>query len=181
MADTKFGSKELAAAALEDYNKFTANRNADSLRKLYDTLFNLNAALREETQTATLQPVKTILSKLEKNATLTPEDMQLIRLWLVGDAEAYAAKENDFESWTAELNRLVTEISGPATQADEVKAAMAVQGTVTDALGLIPNIQKFLEAQDRVKRFERSTKTLDGPTQLAIKNLLEAKIKSVND
>ena len=175
------GTKELAAAAQEAYNKFSADKGGDSLRRLYDTLFNLNAALREGTQKATLQPIKIIISKLEKNTPLTPDDLQFIRLWLVGDAEAYSSRENDFENWMTELGRLITAIAQTAAQASDVRANMTIQGTVTDALGVIPNMQKFLEALDRVKRFERSTKTLDGPTMTAIKNLLEGKIKSAND
>lgn len=178
MAEKTLGTKELTAAALEAYNKFAADKGEVSLRKLYDTLFNLNAALREEIQKTTLEPLKIIISKLEKNTPPTPEDMQFIRLWLVGDAEAYSSRENDFNGWLTELNRLITAISQAAPQASDVRAAMAAQGTVIDALGLIPNMQRFLEALDRVKRFENSTRTLDGTTMLAIKNLLEGKIKS---
>ncbi|OGS13564.1 MAG: hypothetical protein A2234_01455 [Elusimicrobia bacterium RIFOXYA2_FULL_58_8] len=181
MAEKTPGSKEFAAAALEAYNKFAATKGADSLRKLFDSLFNLNAALREEVQKSTLEPVKIIISKLEKNTPLTPDDMQFIRLWLVGDAEAYAARENDFSGWITELTRLMTTIAQTAPQATDVRANMAVQGTVTDALGLIPNMQKFMEALDRVKRFENSTRTMDAGTMLAVKNLLEGKIKSTND
>lgn len=181
MADQKLGSKELAAAALEAHTKFAADRNADMLRKLYDTLFNMNAVLREETQKTTLEPIKIIISKLEQNTPLTPEDMQFVRLWLVGDADAYAGRENDYNGWLTELARLMALISQAHAQEPGVRASMAVQGTLTDALNLIPNIQKFLEALDRVKRFENSTKALDGPTMFAIKNLLEGKIKSAND
>ena len=181
MADKILGTKELAAAAIEAYNKFTADRGADSLRKLYDTLYDLNAALREEMQKNTLQPIKLILAKLDKGTPLTPDDRQIIRLWLVGDAEAYSSRENDYNNWTAELTRLMTAISQTAGQIADVRGNMAVQGTITDALGVIPSMQKFLEALDRVKRFENSTRTMDSGTMLAIKALLENKIKSPND
>ena len=181
MAEPTLGPKELAAAALEAYNKFAADKKADTLRKLYDTLFNLNAALREETQKRTLEPIKLIIAKLDKNIPLSPEDLQFIRLWLVGDAEAYAGRENDFNAWQTELGRLMAVVAQAAPQLADARANMAAQGTLTDALGVIPNMQKFLEALDRIKRFENSTKTLDGPTLLAIKNLLEGKIKSGHD
>jgi len=181
MAEKIHVTKELTAAAVEAYNKYADTKSGDSLRKLYDTLDNLNAALREEVQKATLQPIKLIISKLEKNTPLTPEEMQFVRLWLVGDAEAYACRENDFNAWLGELTRLMTALSQAAAQAQDVRTNMAMQGTITDALGVIPNIQKFLEAADRVKRFEKSTATLDGNTILAIKNLLEGKIKSPID
>lgn len=181
MAEKIPTTKELAAAAIETYNKYADTKSGDNLRKLYDTLYNLNAALREEMQKSTLQPVKLIISKLEKNTPLSPEEMQFVRLWLVGDAEVYSSRENDFNAWLSELTRLMSALSQTAAGAADVRSNMAMQGTITDALGVIPNIQKFLEAADRVKRFEKSTTTLDGTTMLAIKNLLEGKIKSPND
>ena len=180
MADKQLSSKELAAAALDAYNKFASARTNDALRKLYDNLYNLDQALREEVQKATLEPIKIIISKLEKGTIPSPDEMQTVRLWLVGDAEAYARKENDFSVWAAELTRLMTELSRLPAQAPNAKGITEVQGTVTDALGLIPNMQRYLESLDRVKRFENSTKTLDPGTMEAIKNLLEGKIKSPN-
>lgn len=181
MADRTTTSRELAAAALDAYNKFAATRSNDALRKLYDTLYNMNAALREEMQRTTLETIKIIIAKLEKGTMPTPDDMQFIRLWLVGDAEAYSGRENDFNNWTSELTRLMTVISQSAGNLSDIRSLMAAQGTVTDALGLIPGIQRYLESLDRVKRFENSTKTLDSSTMLAIKALLEGKIKSPND
>ena len=181
MAEKTTTSRELAAGALESYNKFAATRNSDALRKLYDTLYNMNAALREEMQRTTLETIKIIMAKLDKGTVPTPDDMQFIRLWLVGDAEAYTSRENDFNNWTAELTRLMTVISQSAENISDVRSMMAVQGTIVDALGVIPGIQRYMESLDRVKRFENSTKTLDASTMLAIKNLLESKVKSAND
>ena len=180
MAENKIGTKELAAAAVEAYNKFGTEKKNDHLRQLYDHLYNLDAMLREEMQKNMAEPVKILISKLEKNTPLEPGDMELIRLWLIGDAEAYLAKENDYSGWMTELTRLMTVISQTGGQIPDVKAGMGLRGTLTDALGLIPNMQRLLEAQDRVKRFEASTKAMDSATMLAIKNLLETKIKSPN-
>jgi soluble cytochrome b562 len=180
MADKLPTSKDFAAAALDAYNKFAAGRTNDTLRKLYDTLYNMDQALREEMQKNTLEAMKIIIAKLEKGTAPSPEEMQYVRLWLVGDAEAYARKEGDFNAWASELTRLMTEVTRTSAQAPNAKSMVDMQGTITDALGLIPNMQRYLESLDRVKRFENSTKTLDGSTMEAIKNLLEGKIKSAN-
>jgi hypothetical protein len=181
MTQNRKDSRTLAEDARAAFGRFTAAGTADSLRGLYDALFELGGALREEMQTATLQPVKDIIDKIERAVPLTPEDMQFIRLWLVGDAEAYAARENDFAAWKAELARLMDAVAEEAPRAGSVKAALDLQAAVTDALGLLPSLQRYLESADRVKRFENATARLDGATMLAIRNLLESKIKSPND
>lgn len=181
MAEKIADSRTLAAAARSAYTKYASDGGADSLRKLYDILHDLNGALREEMQKATLEPVKIIISRIDQGIPLTPDDLQFIRLWLVGDAEAYVARENDFDNWQKELTRLMDAISAEAPSAASVKAAMDLQAAVTDAMMLIPSLQRYLESQDRVKRFESSTRTIDPGTALAIKNLLEGKIKSQND
>lgn len=181
MADKINDSKSLAAAAGAAYSKYASDGGADSLRKLYDILHDLNSALREEMQRATLEPVRIIISRIEQGVPLTPEDLQFIRLWLVGDAEAYVARETDFQNWQAELTRLMDLVGAEAPAAASVKAAMDLQAAVTDAMMVIPSLQRYLESRDRVRRFESSTRSIDAGTALAIKNLLEGKIKSQND
>ncbi|MDA8129949.1 MAG: hypothetical protein M0011_00445 [Elusimicrobia bacterium] len=173
-------SAEFRAEAAAAYDKFVSEKKPDQLRALYDSLFNLNAALREEMQAATAETVKILISKLQKGLAPAPDEMEFIRLWLIGDAEAYLSRENDLENWLKELERIMSEVSAGGAPAN-VRSAMGLQGTVADALGLVPGIQRYYEAADRVKRFEKSTASLDASTMLLISNLLESKIKSASD
>ncbi|MDA8132141.1 MAG: hypothetical protein M0011_11620 [Elusimicrobia bacterium] len=173
-------SAELRGEAAAAYNKFVSEKRPDQLRGLYDALFNLNAALREEMQAATAETVKILISKLQKGLAPAQDEMEFIRLWLIGDAEAYLSRENDLDNWLKELDRIMSEVAAGGAPAN-VRSAMGLRGTVTDALGLIPGVQRYYEAEDRVKRFEKSTASLDSATMLLISNLLESKIKSAND
>ncbi len=47
-----------------------------------------------------------IIQKLEKNQPLNPEEKDLIRLWIVGEAEAFTQKEQDYQGWLEQFRQV---------------------------------------------------------------------------
>ena len=52
--------------------------------------------IREAIEQATIGTVVEIIAKLEKNQPLSEAEKQVVRLWVVGDAEGYLKMENGF-------------------------------------------------------------------------------------
>lgn len=67
--------------------------------------------LRESVQALTHERMWNIVRRLRDGEAIDDEDRQLIRLWLVGDADAYAFEEQDLEAWLVQPDRLGSEVA----------------------------------------------------------------------
>jgi hypothetical protein len=83
------------------------NTEEGRLNALSSALSRLSDELREQIQAATAAQVTPLISLLKADGPIEAEELELIRLWLVGDAEYYVKTENDLPAWVAELDRLL--------------------------------------------------------------------------
>jgi hypothetical protein len=83
--------------------------------------------------------------------------MDLVKLWIVGDAEAYSKLENHFEDWIAEFKWLESLIKEKASSAEGVQDLFRVRGILEDASRLAINTGYYLETKERIRRFEEAT------------------------
>ena len=83
------------------------NTDEGRLNALSSALARLSDELREQIQAATAAQVTPIIELLKADGPIEAKELELIRLWLVGDAEYYVKTENDFPAWLAELDRLL--------------------------------------------------------------------------
>jgi predicted Zn-dependent peptidase len=145
-----FGSMRKAAgsSSLDDYTQVSSD------------LVELKDKVREELQAATAEDVTNILKKLENQELLTPEERNLVGLWIVGDAQGYTKMENDFGEWQEEFRRLGGVLESYAGQASSPQTLMKVHGVLEDAIRLTADISYFLEKKDRVERFNSAINNL---------------------
>jgi hypothetical protein len=133
------------------------NPDAEEFNRLSNLFQSRKSAIREKIQAMTSKEVKEIVKKLAEGGDPTREEMDLVRLWIVGDAESYSKMENNFEDWIAEFNWLESLVREQETGPEEVQDLFRVLGILEDASRLAINIGYYLETKERTRRFEEAT------------------------
>ena len=135
-----------ARASLDDVGSF--ERMVPQLTALADTL-------RETYQASVKKEIVAVIAKLQKGGDLSPADVAMVESFIVGDAEAYTRLENDFQSWLAELGRLMG-VLGDLGGRLQGRGYLEALGEVEDARRVLGDIDNFLEQKQRVTRFRHS-------------------------
>jgi len=131
--------------------------DGEEFNRLSNVFQHHKSEIREKIQAMTSREVKGIIKKLAEGGDLTDEEMGLVKLWIVGDAEAYAKMENKFEDRIAEFKKLESLMREQESSAEEVQDLFRVQGILEDASRLAINIGYYLETIERIRRFEEAT------------------------
>ena len=131
--------------------------DGEEFNRLSSVFQHHKSAIREKIQAMTSKEVKGIIKRLAEGEDLTEEEMGLVKLWIVGDAEAYAKMENKFEDWIAEFKKLESLMKEQDASAEEVQDLFRIQGILEDASRLAINIGYYLETKERIRRFEETT------------------------
>lgn len=134
--------------------------------------------IREELQELTASAMQPIIKKLQDNEPLSLEEKNLIRLWIVGDAEAYNKMENDFRQWLEDFKRLGEVIGNQANLPASLPEMLNLYGSFEDAVRLAADIQFFLEEKERIGRFELAIQNLSEADAELLANILQEKLRS---
>ena len=148
------------------YNKITA------------PLVSLGDHLREQIQSETSQQISTIINKLASDEEVINSDLELIRLWLVGDAAAYVQMENDFKGWLQEFNRLLGVIEQLKAQELSIENMFKLSGVARDAVRVAGDIIFFKQQQERIEKFENAARDLNSENKVVLANILKQKLES---
>jgi hypothetical protein len=155
-----------------------ANTDEGRLNALFSALARLSNELREQIQAATAEQVTPLISALKADRPIEARELELIRLWLVGDAEYYVQTENDFPTWLAELDRLLGVLRQLRSEAVTPPTMARMQATVRDAQRVAGDVAFFQAQQERVRSFERATAQLNRENKQTLAQLLELKLSS---
>lgn len=131
--------------------------DGEEFNRLSNVFHHHKSAIREKIQAMTSKEVKGIIKKLAEGEDPTKDEMDLVKLWIVGDAEAYSKMENNFEDWIAEFKWLESLMAEQASGTEEVQDLFRIQGILEDASRLAINIGYYLETKERIRRFEEAT------------------------
>ncbi|OGS05812.1 MAG: hypothetical protein A3G41_07825 [Elusimicrobia bacterium RIFCSPLOWO2_12_FULL_59_9] len=146
--------------------------NSDAYRSLTGFLRDAKAEMRECIQELTRESMLEIIQKLESGQGLGAEDIDLVRLWIVGDADSYLRAENNYKDWIRELDRIEGDISAVKNQQIETKNFSRLQALLTDMDRTAQNVFMYLSERERVARFEQATKQLDSRAGAVMAELL---------
>ncbi len=113
-------------------------------------------ALREDIQKKTAVQVMAIINNLAGGGQLSTDEIALVRIWIVGDAESYIKAENDYILWTAEYQRLVGVLQGFENKECSEQDALRLIGILEDAIRVSFDIANFLEKKERIFKFDQS-------------------------
>lgn len=134
--------------------------------------------LREQLQAQTAPEIAAIIRKLRAEQDLTADELALVRLWIVGDAEGYVAAENDFAHWLDEYARLRAVLDGYAGRDLDARDLVAVQGVLEDAVRVSFDIANFLEKKERIENFDATTSDPARINRPVLAALLSRKLES---
>ncbi len=168
--DTMQGLKEAAASAL-------AHESVEDFESFERYLSEVDGFVREVQQSAWAVEAKTTIRRLEKGDPLTEQDHDLIRTFLVSDAQRYLAHENNFQDWLTELHRLIDDLGKRVNTVDRHSIA-DLRGVLKDAIRLVPDIRNYLEEKRRVEKFEQAQSTLDKSSRDLLVRVLREQLRS---
>lgn len=134
--------------------------------------------VREKIQENTSKEISTIIKKLENGEPLTAEDLDYIKLWIVGDAESYIKLENNFQDWVDEFKRLQGVLDKYEDKELSSEELFRLQGILEDAIRVSADIGNFLEKKERIKKFEEATKDSASLDRQVLIEILRAKLIS---
>lgn len=117
------------------------------------------------------------IHKLEKDESLETCDLDLLRVFLISDAERYLALENNFADWTNELSRLMDDLVRRVATVDRHTIA-DLRGVLKDAMRLVPDIRNFLDEKQRVTKFDNALNELDATSRKMLIKLLSEQLAS---
>ena len=162
----------------EDYGVALKSGTGQAYEKLSMIFEKLEEHVRECIQETTSKEIKVVIANLKKGGTLSSDEIAMLRLWIIGDAENYAKYENNYPDWQAELGRLVQEITKLEDENLELAELVRLRALFRDATRVVDDIFYYLEQKDRVERFEEATKEIDPEERAMLIRLLEQKLKS---
>jgi hypothetical protein len=158
----------------------SAGQKADEgrLNALSGALSTLSTELRERLQASTAEEVNRLISALEDDGPVGPREIELLRLWLVGDAESYVKAENDVSAWQTELDRLLGVLRQLRGEPMTTASMARMEAAVRDALRVTSDLAFFREQEDRVRSFEAATRQLTKEDKKMLAHLLTRKMGS---
>jgi hypothetical protein len=134
--------------------------------------------IREAIEQATAGTIVALIAKLEKNQPLTEDEKQVVRLWVVGDAEGYLKMENSFKDWMEEYRRLMEAVAGYEGKAGSVQELVEVHGLLEDAIKIADAIAHYLDDKERVTRFNDAMTNLNAQDNKFIAGILKSMLTS---
>ena len=99
-----------------------------------------------------------LVRKLRDGTTLTPDEMQMLRTLIVGDADYYLKYDDDFDRSKSELLKIVDQIRQLQSSEPDTATLMHVAVLCREASTLLAATEHYLEQKERVRRFEQATR-----------------------
>lgn len=137
--------------------------------------------MREYIQQTTSDKVDQIVQKLEQNAPLTQDDLEYIKLWVVGDADYYVKMENNYNDWVQELDRLMKEYQSMKKDEMDFQEAAKLRAMLLDGVRVLGDIVFFLKQKERLRNFTSSVEEIDPQERDLLIRLLKGKKISPNE
>ena len=157
------------------------NSTATNYQLVQMKLSELNGALREMHQAMTKKQMKIIIKKLGNNEPLDDREVELIREWIVGDAESYTTCERNFNTWLSLFTKLTRDLEDIYSQDITSQKVLELGGLTQIAIRLIPNIVYYTSEKERSAAFDRAVSDgIDSFEAKAYRDILLAKLDSTD-
>ncbi|RJR42589.1 MAG: hypothetical protein C4567_06940 [Deltaproteobacteria bacterium] len=134
--------------------------------------------VREALQDLTGAAMEGIIEKLENRESLTPEEKDYVRSWIVGDAESYLRVENHLQAWLREFKALQSAVRSYEGQEVSAPNLLNLHAVLEDAVRVAAEIEGFLEKKERIERFEKTIQTIDQEGASFIIGILKGQLQS---
>jgi hypothetical protein len=117
---------------------------------------------------------KSIAKKLENGDTLTPDELENLKLFMVGDANYYLKYDDDFDRSKTELKRILDEIRELQPVSLDVDQKMRLGVLCREASAVAKTTAFYFEEKERIRKFEKATRGgIDRETGKVLANILK--------
>jgi hypothetical protein len=171
--------RDVATSLQEWANEAIRKASAEEFERFEKGLNDFEAACREVQQDLWADQAQAAIQRLRDGDPLGDADREVIRAFLVSDAEYYLKLENDFDNWIAELHRLLGDIASRIGNLNRDSVA-ELRGVLKDAIRLVPDIRNYLEERERVNRCKAAMEDLDSDSRKLLARILEQDLEDPN-
>ncbi len=151
--------------------------SAEEFSRFERELSEISGYVRELQQAMWADEAKATLDRLEGDEPLTPVDKDVIRTFLVSDAERYVALENNYGGWVRELRRLMSDLVKRCHMVDR-ETIGDVRAVLGDAMRLVPDIRNYVDQKQRVERFDLAVDKLDSQSRNMLIRIIREQLHS---
>ena len=155
MADTEGISTRIKEALDLSAQCFEAEKS-EGYEVLSEKLEELEAAARVTFQAH--EDYKSLLTKLDKGTPLSPDELNTLKLLIVGDADYYLKYDEDFDRSKSELKTILDEIRGLQSAELDVDGLMHLRVLCREAASVLIPTSYYLEQKERVQKFQEATR-----------------------
>ena len=156
-----------------------ANGTAGDFASFERFVNEVEAYARELQQSMWGDEARAAIRRLQSGGSLTPDDHDVIRAFMISDAQAYLEHENDYNNWIDELKRLIADIETRANNIDRESIA-DFRGVLKDVIRLVPDIRNFCAEKLRIEKFEEALLTLDPTSRKMLAQVMTEQLRSTN-
>jgi len=142
----------------ENLERGLKNKDIEALEEAEIPLRQLQDHVRESIQAGLRESAEHLYKKLKRGEDLTPDDMNTLEKWVVGEAEYYVEIENNYNDWINECERLrniLTAYTSPGMNEDEIQL-FKLNAFLTDLQFTLRDVKRYSESANRVKRFREN-------------------------
>jgi replicative DNA helicase len=155
-----------------------ADNTSESYGYVATELVKSKNGIRQAIEQATAAEVAAIIGKLENQQPLNQAEKEMVKLWVVGDAEGYVKMENNFQDWLQEYRRLMDDIAAWEGKTGSIQELVEVHGLLEDAIKVADAVAHYLEDRERVARCETALSNLNAEDKKFIAGLLKSLLTS---
>ena len=156
------------------------NMLSDDFMRLSGILRTNKVAVRERIHEMTAEEMSHVIWKFNINEPLSQEEMDLVKLWIVGDDETYQKMETSFQNWSEELKQLAKDLKPFDSDDLTVRDLFRLQGVLDDSIRVSSAVGNFLELKERTERFNNMTKNMSVTDKELLTKILKMKLESTD-
>jgi hypothetical protein len=120
--------------------------SSQGYRNLATAFQKLDMLAREAFQAKLKGRYRPILSKLEGGLALDAEDVETIKLLIVGEADSYLQSENDLSSWQQEIDRLLSQAQQlEKDNLEDMETLLKLRAICQEAMRAVPDLVYYYE------------------------------------
>jgi len=132
-----------------------ASESSENYEFLEEHIDELEAQAREACQAK--MDFASLLPKLAAGSPLTPADLKILEVLIVGDAEYYLKYESELDEWKAQLKRVLDQIAALQSSALDVEGLMHARALCREAHEVVSDLVFYFDAKERVAKFQSAT------------------------
>jgi len=158
--------------------RFSDSTPLDALRFLQGAFLGLEEVIKQELQETTLPEMVQIANRLDNFEELLPQEITLLRLWLVGGDKRAHATDAVYKQCTKAIRQIMEKVKSYEDTPLTTETLGLLQNLAYEGSLLTKTIVAHQEGSDRLQRFEKAIKNLYPEDRQFLATLLMSKLES---